>query len=65
MFHVKQSWRDLLDGFYLWLAWRMPDRLVAWCAVRVAAWASAALPDKQMGEITVIEANSIWSKRNV
>lgn len=65
MFHVKHFWRDLLDGFYMWIAWRLPDRLVAWCAVRVAAWASAALPEKAMGEITVFEANAVWGDRNV
>lgn len=30
----------LLEKFYIWLAWRLPARLVRWCAVRVVAHAT-------------------------
>ena len=45
------------DKLYRWLAWKMPKRLVYWCAVRVGAaattgqWSSQVVP-----ELTLIEA---------
>lgn len=40
MFRFKLWWRELPEKICVWLAWKMPDRLVYWCAVRVGAHAT-------------------------
>jgi hypothetical protein len=46
----------MLDKLATWLAWKLPRRLVYWCAIRVGAaastgrWSSQIVPDLTVGE---------------
>ena len=52
------------EKLLMWLAWRMPRSLVAWCAYRVGAhatqgrWSSQVVPD-----LTFMDAMKRWDTR--
>jgi hypothetical protein len=53
------------DKFLIWLAWRLPKKLVMWCNVRVMANATVVYSDKQPDEITYSMAAEAWTKKIV
>lgn len=53
------------DKFLLWLAWRLPKKLVMWCNVRVMANAASVYSDKQPNEITYSMAAQAWAKETI
>lgn len=48
-----------------WLAWRLPRRLVYWCAVRVVAYATLArLDGTDRPALTTVEALERWEEQD-
>lgn len=54
-----------LDKFYLWLAFRLPRKLVYWCAVRLIAHATTqpAYQNMEPNRIGCMEALDEWKYR--
>lgn len=53
----------LLEKFYIWLAWRLPVRLVRWCAVRVVAHATTGrYSGTVVPSLTIMEAMKRWEQ---
>lgn len=51
----------MTERFYTWLAWKLPRRLVMWCAVRVNAHATGPLyPEQVVPELTAMTAILRW-----
>jgi len=51
----------ILDRFWMWLAWRLPKRLVYQCANRVGAHTSTGkLAHKPYPNITFFEVMETW-----
>ena len=51
------------QALWLWLAWRLPRKLVYWCAVRVGAHATQGdYSDTVVPELLVMEALERWDK---
>ena len=47
----------------LWVAWRLPKRLVYWCAMRVNAHATTGEHSAQnVPELTAFEASERWER---
>lgn len=47
----------LIEKFTQWLAWRLPRRLVYWCAIRVMANATTGqYADTIVPELTAVES---------
>ena len=54
---------NLIDTFWMKLAWLMPKRLIYWCAIRLAANATQGNYSSQVvPELTVIEALGRWEQ---
>ena len=50
------------EDFWIWLAWKLPLRLVYWCAVRVGAYASTGCwATQDRCELTLMEAIRRWT----
>lgn len=53
--------RNLGDAFWMWLAWKLPRRLVYWAAIRLMAhatcgkWGSHPVP-----QVSIIDALNRW-----
>jgi len=51
------------DRFCLWLSWKLPKRLVKWCAVRVGAHATTGeYGHSIVPEVTFMDALERWVK---
>lgn len=51
----------MMDRFNKWLAWRLPKRLVLWCAVRVIAAATQGkYSDQVVPDLTAMDALKRW-----
>ena len=49
------------DAFARWLAWKLPRRLVMWCAIRVMANATqGAYSNQSAPDLTAMEALDRW-----
>lgn len=54
------------ERFWKWLAWLLPRRLVYWCAVRLAAYATQGpWSDQVVGTITILKALERWTEPGV
>lgn len=54
---------EKMDKFLLWLAHKLPRRLVMWCAVRVGAYATTGKYDTTIvPELTFMDALQRWDK---
>lgn len=54
-----------LDKFLLWLAHRLPRRLVMWCAIRVGAHATTGkFGSTVVHEMTFMDAIKRWDESN-
>ena len=50
------------DKVVMWVAWKLPHRLVYWCAVRVSAQASTGAYGHEITpEITMMDALDRWA----
>lgn len=53
--------RDRADFIWLWIAWKLPRRLVMWCAIRLIASATQGEYSNQaVPELTAITALNRW-----
>ena len=52
---------NLIEKLVMWVAWNLPRRIAYWCAVRVHTEATQKLPEKDVLEISVIDALRVWS----
>lgn len=58
----RARWKRQVDGFYRWLAWRLPRQLVGWCGIRVLAHATTGRnSDRTPSEINIMDALSMWN----
>ncbi len=57
---IKGKLRMWKEAFIIWLAWRLPRRLIYWCAIRVAAEGSVENPQTAMPELTAMDALHSW-----
>lgn len=56
---------EKIDRLLMNLAWKMPKRLVCWCAVRVWANASSGKwSDEEASDIRFVEALNRWAIDN-
>lgn len=53
----------MIDNFLTWLAWRLPRRLVYWCAIRLFVNATTGEhSDQIVGDLLVLDALKRWQK---
>lgn len=53
-----------MDRFYFWLAWKLPHRLVMWCAARVGANATQGAYSKTVvPDLTLMDALRRWDRQ--
>ena len=53
------------DKIYQWVAWKLPDRLVMWCAVRVFAHATHGQYSHQVvPELNAMDSLRRWIDRD-
>jgi hypothetical protein len=60
------SWRthEIVDAVLQWLAWRLPRRLVMWCAIRLIAHATQGrYGDTVVPELTAMDALQRWDAK--
>ena len=51
----------LAERACMWLAWKLPHRLVYWCAIRVAANATqGAHSNQEVPALTIMDALKSW-----
>ncbi len=56
----KSDWRNRVAS---WIAWRLPRRVVGWCAVRVAAHATTGeYSDTIVPDLTALDAIQRWEE---
>ena len=49
------------DKFFMWLVWKLPNRIVFWAAMRVWTYGTIGkYGDTIVSELTVIEAMKRW-----
>lgn len=59
---LKEWYSINRDKFAMWLAWKLPRRLVYWCAIRVNAAASqGGYGHEIVPEITMMDALDRWA----
>lgn len=52
---------DLIDRFYMWLAWKLPAGLVTWAFTRVVAYATTGpYSETEVPGLTCVEAGKRW-----
>lgn len=52
-----------MERFWMWLAWRLPRRLVYWAYIRVAAEATTeAFPDRTPFEVSLMDGLKAWKR---
>jgi len=50
-----------MEKFYKWLAWKLPRKLVMWCAIRLIANATQGIWKNQIvPKLTAMEAMKRW-----
>ena len=50
-----------MEQLYQWIAWRLPRRLVTWCAIRVVAFATQGPYDETVvPELSAMDAVKRW-----
>ena len=55
----KRQW--VPDEWWQWLAWHAPQRFVAWCAFRVAVYATSGRYSSQIvPDLTALDAITRW-----
>lgn len=53
--------KDLKDKIIMWIAYRLPKRLVYWCAIRVSAHATTGKYSSQIvSELRAMDAIRRW-----
>jgi hypothetical protein len=58
-----------LDGLWQWLAWRLPRRLVYWCAVRVGTYEPAGMTAEEWAtwddvpNRRFVDGLGLWTRR--
>jgi len=61
----QQPENETLDRFLQWIAWKLPRRLVMWCAIRLIAHATqGAFGNQEVPELTAMDALSRWDGDN-
>ena len=54
-----------MDKIYLWLAYKLPKRLVYWCVIRLGSWATVGKYSNQIvPELYFMDALERWDKQN-
>ena len=58
---MRYEFEKWCEKFLMWIAWRLPKRLVMWCAVRVHAHATTGEYSHQIvPELTALDAAKRW-----
>jgi hypothetical protein len=53
----------MISRFYVWLAWRLPRKLVMWCGIRImAAGCTGVHYAQDVDTLTAVEALRRWEK---
>ncbi len=48
----------------MWIAWHLPESVVMWCSIRIAAYATqGAYSDQVVPELTALDAVDRWMRR--
>jgi len=47
------------DRFWMWLAWRLPRRLVYWCAIRVGTYEPPNLTPDDFAKWEIVPARRV------
>ena len=59
---MKDWYKQKLENFIMWVAWKLPRHLAYWAAVRVSAEASqGGYAHDLVPEITMMDALDRWS----
>lgn len=54
-------WRKMLEKFMFWFTWKLPKRLVYFCAIRVGAHATTGnYSNTVVPELTLMDAIKRW-----
>lgn len=67
MIQALKEWNDARIKINPWLrvAWWLPDALIYWCGIRMAAYASTeAWPKKEIGNISIMDMLEAWEDRD-
>ena len=50
------------EKFYTWVTWKLPKKLVYWCAVRLMAWATQGQWGNQSpNDVNIMDALKRWA----
>lgn len=50
------------EKFYMWITWKLPKKLVYWCAVRLMAWATQGQwGNESPSDVNIMDALERWS----
>ena len=49
-----------MEKFWMWIAWRLPKRLIYWAAIRVAARATSGPDSTSAPELLAMDALKRW-----
>ena len=53
------------EKIWMWIAWRLPHKLVYWCAIRVGAHATTGEHEYQIvPDLTFMDAIKRWDDQN-
>lgn len=59
---MRYHFEKYRDKFVMWVAWKLPKRLVYWCAVRVTAQASqGGYAHEEVPSISAMDALDRWA----
>lgn len=64
---IKYYWHkgDKGHGFWRWIAWKLPDKLVYWASLRLIAYASQGeFSATDVPSLTAMDALKRWEQRN-
>lgn len=63
-FSIPQSFNSLLERLIMRVAWRLPRRIVYWCAIRVWAEATTGKWSNQLvSTVTIDQCLDRWENR--
>jgi hypothetical protein len=53
------------EKIWMWLAWRLPRRLVYWCAIRLGSYGTRIYREQEVPALLFMDALQRWDKKEV
>ncbi|HEX8838231.1 MAG TPA: hypothetical protein VF748_14915 [Candidatus Acidoferrum sp.] len=61
---IRSTGSTMIEKFQLWLAWKMPRRLVYWCAIRLLAHATTGKYSATLvSDLRAVDALDRWNAK--